>query len=377
MELNIYVKNVGQGDTIFLSWGDPGKTERKHALIDCNLYNRSIRPVIDHIEALEISKLEFVILSHPHTDHFSGFIKFFEYCQEKDISIDKFFYTSPLDPLNLNQIFGEEVSVDQRKKIIAFAVAPQKQSNLFKFYELLYEQHKLKGDGFIKSVFAMGNDYPIPLGNSVVAQFLSPFSDEINEYLNHNYNVNVVGRDIEMNNKTENNPAANYLSSVLQIRNDDKNWLVLLCSDAMNFTFDRVLNHDQIMGELQQKRLIAAQIPHHGSNYNHHAPFWDSLTYDANVHFVVSVGNRYGHPNRNVIDYFRTKTKLGNVHSTNFVGGYKESYSHNEVDLSPLLNVPGVTFSVESQHSARSTCSGKRFIIDTENGTCKVKKDPH
>ncbi len=70
--VEIVFKNVGQGDSIILEWESSEEGTKKIAIIDCNL-NKNENPVLQHLIELNLHEIEFVILSHPHEDHFSGF----------------------------------------------------------------------------------------------------------------------------------------------------------------------------------------------------------------------------------------------------------------------------------------------------------------
>ena len=93
--VKITFKNVGQGDSILLEWNSNNKL--KIAIVDCNLY-QCTNPTLDYIIQQEIKEIEFIILSHPHTDHFSGFYELLEYCRNNRIRINRFLHTSQVTP---------------------------------------------------------------------------------------------------------------------------------------------------------------------------------------------------------------------------------------------------------------------------------------
>lgn len=67
--MRITFKDVGQGDSIILEWDKDGK--KKIGIIDCNKYFGA-NPVLSYIKNPEnkVEEIEFLILSHPHHDHF-------------------------------------------------------------------------------------------------------------------------------------------------------------------------------------------------------------------------------------------------------------------------------------------------------------------
>ena len=66
--LKITFLEVGQGDSIIVEWKKNKKL--KIAIIDCNSKPGNENPTIDFIKNTNYKEIEFVILSHPHTDHF-------------------------------------------------------------------------------------------------------------------------------------------------------------------------------------------------------------------------------------------------------------------------------------------------------------------
>ena len=70
--LTITFKNVGHGDTIILEWeNDEGQNEI--GIIDCHLRNGKSNLAVEHIKNQGYRSINFMILTHPHTAHFSGF----------------------------------------------------------------------------------------------------------------------------------------------------------------------------------------------------------------------------------------------------------------------------------------------------------------
>jgi competence protein ComEC len=70
--VSVTFKNVGQGDSIIIDWGS--KKDRKYAIVDCNLFEGR-NPILEHIKDNNVHSIEFAILTHPHSDHFSGFLE--------------------------------------------------------------------------------------------------------------------------------------------------------------------------------------------------------------------------------------------------------------------------------------------------------------
>lgn len=93
--VKVTFKNVGQGDSILLEWNQDD--EDKIAIIDCNRYLNN-NPVLDYIKLKEYREINFMILSHPHLDHFSGFVELLNYCKNNNIKIRRFLHTAQTTP---------------------------------------------------------------------------------------------------------------------------------------------------------------------------------------------------------------------------------------------------------------------------------------
>ena len=93
--MKITFKDVGHGDTIVCQWTSDGKN--KIGIIDCNKKRRR-NPLIDFLKVTNIESIEFVIISHPHRDHFSGIEDLLAYCRDKNLNIKYFAHTATLHP---------------------------------------------------------------------------------------------------------------------------------------------------------------------------------------------------------------------------------------------------------------------------------------
>jgi competence protein ComEC len=89
--ITITFKDVGQGDSIIIEWENEGKN--KIAIIDCKkAYGKN--PVLEYIKTKGTKEIAFLLLSHPHLDHFSGFTELIEHCIRDNIIIKYFLHTS-------------------------------------------------------------------------------------------------------------------------------------------------------------------------------------------------------------------------------------------------------------------------------------------
>lgn len=289
--------NVGQGDSIVLEWADKEKT--KTAIVDCKS-NLGKNPVIEYLIAQNIKFIEFLIISHPHSDHFSGTKELLEHCVENDIVIKYLYHTATVSP---NRI----------KTAVKGTLLTTEVTELY----LLLSKLKTKGLITVCPISEMGFD--ISLSSEWSLRVLSPSFVELDEY-SKNVNYSIIDQDEDSGNE----PFANYLSTVLMLHNDKG--YVLLTSDTVIDTFFRL--DKKYKSLFNSKKLILGQIPHHGSRKNYKPIFWKNKNPTKElVPAVISVGpNGYRHPHKEVIenltrlgyDIFTTQP-LKNISETNSI----------------------------------------------------------
>jgi len=374
MKLDIFFKNVGQGDTIILEWYEKSNSnEKKFGMIDCNLVNNDIKTITKHIEDSNIQVFEFVIMSHPHSDHFSGFLIFFDYCETHNIIIQKFIHTSSHVRAYVTEILSKKIS--KNKELYPYMgnmVGKKHSEKLYNIFARLTEQYKVKK--FIKNVKIAVADSEIKLTDTVKMKFLSPHEyEEIPEFITKTYPANSGKQSLG------NNPHANYLSSLIQIYDVNDTWQIFLCSDCTSFTFDRLKKETDLFSSLQNNKTIGIQIPHHGSIENHVENFWDNFMGDKDAFAVVSVGLGHDHPHLDTVRYFEEKSK--GLHSTAFVGGYKIFHSKlasgDSTDSQfPYLMLPGISVYDFSEKNAEGEiiCGEKQLWLEIESGKLKDYK---
>ncbi len=271
--VKVVFKNVGQGDSIILEW--VSQEIPKIAIIDCNLYEGT-NPVLKHIIACGIKEIEFIILSHPHLDHFSGFVELLNYCRANGIVIHKFLHTALITPDYL--------------KTASRSIEGDRQ--LSKLFTLLKE---MRNNGQL-NVYAI-DDNPllkIPLGDEFNMQVLAPSAIETDKY------IKGVSYPFDEEESTG-NPNANWLSTVLKIYNNDAS--VILTSDVEASVLSRIGKRKG--GKIGNNKILLAQVPHHGSKGNLNKTFWQMRKRHPITPVTISVGeNGYNHPSIDVVNFF-------------------------------------------------------------------------
>lgn len=325
----ITFKNVGQGDSIIIEWNEGGNS--KMGIIDCNIYQKG-NPVINHIHEQQINEIEFLILSHPHKDHFSGFLELLEFCNSSSIKIRRFLHTS-------------EITKDYFKSALRSLDAEKDLMNLFSFLR------KMRDLGDIE-VFSIDDnpDLQIPLGDDYKMEILSPSSLEKDKYIR--------GSKFPFDEESgENNPNANWLSTVISIYNDDG--CVLLTSDVEATTLARIGKKSRY--KFASRKMLMSQVPHHGSKGNLNKSFWQIRKRGEITPVIVSVGdNKYNHPSSEVINFF-DKTNNYDLYRTDRIKNLSRSASNS----SSFLDI--VSYKKDSGNNSNGD---KKIIFD--NKTCII-----
>lgn len=287
--MTITFKNVGQGDSVIITWIHSGV---KYAgIIDCKNY-ANCNPIVEHLKDSKIDKVFFIVLSHPHIDHYSGMLDLVEYCCDKAIPINYFLHTAlPTE----DYLRWYEIDLEDCKK-------------LQKLYNYIIE---IKKKGGIKKINTVIQDVKIPIHNEFELVFHSPSDDE-----NRMYAQKV--RLFQEKDEAKCSRYANLLASFVEFR--FKNEYFIFTSDCEIETLER-LRKENIFKSLDGK-VIGIQIPHHGSKENHYPSFWRDLRYENNKTLaVVSAGDnqKYNHPHIETIKDFDDMTYL--IRATNQVNG--------------------------------------------------------
>ncbi len=270
--------NVGQGDSIILEW--ESNDELLIGVIDCKRREDGKNPVLEYIKGKKILKILFLVLSHPHYDHFSGFLELLEYCEKNNIKTEYFLHTSQQTP-------------DYLKTACLTAIATKSIQDLFIYLRKSVNESRIK-------VAIIQGDAPFkfPLDEKWELIPVSPSLKEFDDYIKDALPYN-------LEEDANNNPNANYLSTIIKLYNNANNKFLLLTSDAESRSFKRLKSR----GDLFPKKhiLIVAQAPHHGSKKNHHSNFWKIITPKSNnASLIISVGkNSYGHPSMDVVNFFK------------------------------------------------------------------------
>jgi competence protein ComEC len=317
--LRVTVKEVGQGDCIVLEWKNL-ENEWEIGIIDCNIHpTQGISNLVKQVA--NYRRITFLLLSHPHEDHFSGMYDFLEYCKAQKIGIEKIYHTSLFSKEYLQIISKKPLTA--KKFIYASTDEPKE---LKKLILAFMEWEKLRGT----SVFAITNQTVFDIPNMPFSiSCISPTDKEIGSFIRK-----LKPFQVNLTDKTDSS-SANLLSTVLYLNHEK--WQILLTSDAEKSSFRRIKkSREGIYKPDVKKELLVCQVPHHGSVVNHAPDFWDSY---IKINSVISAGYNpiYKHPREEVIKYFNENSKR--IDCTNDVHGYKDFFSSNVIDELSFIGI--------------------------------------
>ena len=289
--LKLTFKDVGHGDSIILEWQH--QNQNKIAIIDCNISDDRRIPTLEYLKSTSSYKeIEFILLSHPHYDHYSGMNKLLQHCAKEGIIINLFMHTAFTNP----KYFIETA--------VKSLIAKDELRKLFITIRDLNKSKIIKAQGYITSDFR-----ELSLSDSIKLKIIAPTTEEFELYKDKvHYSID--------DESCHNIPNANFISTVIKLYS--KKWYLLLTSDCQKHALNYFNQNNN--DETNNEELYLGQIPHHGSINNHNEKFWKSLNKNSQSRVVFSCGvNSYNHPSFEVVDFFRKNNYK--IEFTNKVGG--------------------------------------------------------
>ena len=253
-----------------------------------------------------LSSIEFIILSHPHYDHYSGIYDLLKHCRENNIKIINFVHTLDHHPDFMDlESFLSNVALTSYSK-----VQFTKLQSVLEFADDLFNQ------GIIINPPDEINHNCIPLNKYFQMKCLSPTLLEQKLFIHKCQSTPREDRKAF-------SKIANYLSTFIQIYTEK--FYFIISSDV---TYD-VLENIQVRDNqyFDGKTLLLMQVPHHGSISNLNKSFVDFLYYQNGCPAIISAGYnlRYNLPDYEVVKYYDENMFL--VDCTNKVNGFYEYFS--------------------------------------------------
>ncbi len=290
--MKISFKDVGQGDSIVIEWKDELGVE-KIGIVDCNLRGKT-NPILDYLKLCNYTEIAFIILSHPHSDHYSGLLELLEYADSTDILIRRMGHTLAFNGV---ESYWKYFEVNTNDTNLLSSIKS-------KWFSMFSRERILRMDALID-----GKEMRIDNELKVIA--LAPSHADILQYLDK------VKLD-EVKNVKDASRAANLLSTLLKISYQSYNYL--LTSDTENVVFLTALQNER--HHFQGINFHVCQMAHHGSSKNYTADFWNSIVKFEIQNAVASAGSGYNHPSVTVLNAFSSDGFR--VYCTNIVNGMKD-----------------------------------------------------
>lgn len=294
--MKLTFKNVGQGDSIILEWTDNGQPQI--GLIDCNRIDGK-NPVAEYIAAGAYQEIDFLILSHPHSDHYSGMIELLDVIEDKQIILKRFGHSVHI------------LGADFYKYLKWMEIGTAELKDL---QQLITRVDELYKSGIILKMEMITENWGLNLANDINIKCLSPSQVEAAKYME------VVSFEPEKNKKAASS-GANYLSTMFKLTVGKT--FYLLTADSETLTLERILR-EQSHKDLLEDTMSVGQLPHHGAEKNHFPRFWKQLKKTDKPVAIASAGVnlKYNHPRFPVLKSFHDEGY--DIHCTNIVNGMEK-----------------------------------------------------
>ncbi|MDR3680519.1 MAG: MBL fold metallo-hydrolase [Flavipsychrobacter sp.] len=331
--MKITFKDVGQGDSILLEWCTGGTN--KIGIVDCNLRGKKNNPVVSYLESKSYTRIEFIILSHPHSDHYSGMLGLLEYAEHKNVYIERIGSTFMLG--------------DLKDYFKYFEITPHETDLLTSVRKKWVQMIKSNKIGREETLM---DGKTMRIDNDVTLVSIAPSMQDVRDY------QRIVKLDAKVNAK-EASRAANLLSTLIKVTY--KNYNYLLTSDMEKASFLRAYTNE--IHQFNGVNFHVCQIPHHGSKKNYAKEFWSNIANFKIQNAIASAGEGYRHPSLTVLKAFYNSGY--EVYCTNIVNGM-EDFVKIVFAKQKALN----TFSTPAPEY--TTANDRAFII--KNNTVIIEK---
>ncbi|MBS0659159.1 MAG: MBL fold metallo-hydrolase [Verrucomicrobia bacterium] len=286
MALRVHMIECGHGDTTLIQLDD------KWLLVDCNLPSpRSQQAFLAFAESKGIARLDLVVLTHPHRDHFAGMREIIDAFLRPPRSIGYF----------CDGGIGSKTIFEYLRVRKGGVVASEFRA-LYDFIYRLMEERKLGYRLANRDTrpFRTSNSVMVPIGPAPIPVALAAKEQ-----------LETAGQQ-EPDNESVN---VGSLVFVVGSRAGKRSVLGLVTGDsdggAINSAFDCLEGYDEGFPRANGKIAFDfAKIPHHGAKISHvHSELPSRLRTPSRSVALLSVGTKYpAHPDRSVLD---TYLKLG------------------------------------------------------------------
>ncbi|MBC8739222.1 hypothetical protein F6X40_20955 [Paraburkholderia sp. UCT31] len=277
--LDVYILNVGHGDSIVLHYCEGGTSA--FAVVDSNAKSGETPRALTKLRELGATELSFVAVTHPHADHYLGLLQVLT-AYEGHIAN---FYSFPVDrdSPRLNRFVAQYVAAAKKTDSKTVRATVKEFVQIIKHFASVKDAwhtptgnlSRLVADGF---------------GHAMVEQILPPSRVKGQFY-----------QEIDSGILKIESPQPNELSLALRIQYRGHSLVLGADGTRSNWNFQR--KQWQRMGV--ELAATSAKIPHHGSAVDSGPDVCDALYGEgtkADTRFAVISADGLSHPSDDVID---------------------------------------------------------------------------
>ena len=311
-DMKIHFLDVGQADCTFIELPDG-----KNIMIDAGL-STSAKHIIEYVDSLGVSQIDYFILTHPDNDHVGGAKKIFEHFEIKNI----------IRPFSISVDSKTNLPTEYEKLGVYYTDIYQSTCNVIttnvyatfiqKAYTETYFENGIEKQSHIYVSYD-GLKLPLDENAEYNFEFFAPIVREnayeilYEETDTYGYPTKFYGKDTSS--------SKNNASPVMLLEYRESSFV--FTGGAEEEVESDFLNQTTEQEKDRFKNVDVMQAGHHGSTTSNTAEF---LNLVCPNYFVVSAGkdNKYGHPHDEIVnrvqnlphtvsDYFLVTFEVGDI----------------------------------------------------------------
>lgn len=354
--LAIHVLNVGHGDSIIVQYKCEETNSSHFGVIDSNCKIGITPKALTKLNELGAERLSFLVLTHPHLDHYSGLHNIVKNFTGKISDI----YTFPVYHIK---------DKEKLKKTLQRYIDIANKTN----------DHEVKSGylEFAKTIFHIseaaknGANWTAPSGlmNQLICEGMAPdveiYSLLPSPKVKGSYYTSIINGEISPESSKE-----NELSLVILLKYKGRE--IVLGGDAVKPNW---MEHSLYLKRLSQKLSVSvAKLPHHGSGIDSCDMVLNSLyTEESSEKIAIISANGHSHPDVKVLNHI----KENNIkpYCTNLSSSCRSNIVNliNDNKVQPELNRFLNTFAIGNEKI--QPCQGDISVIFNSDGTISVKTE--
>jgi len=263
--LELYFLNVRNGDSVLVKLPDD-----RWGIIDSNQISpKNDPPVLSLLRKFKIKHIAFILLTHPHADHYRGFAKIVDYLNKARIKVDAFVDFGMPEIEELNKLKQQIAKYDIYKKDV------DDYYSLLKFLDSRTKSKKLP----MEYVSAGFDKFLLSFKGGQLRSY-APLDDSL-----RNYRKSLIAT-ISTRKYFDSAVDHNMVSVIAGLKFGD--FTVMFGGDATSECWYRVILKAKEAGLNLRSHLI--KISHHGSNEGYFTGLFDRISRGSGSVAVISCG---------------------------------------------------------------------------------------